>query len=143
MSSSPPLYDGGTALASRPKRHCTTTKPVTKRFTGTRARACQACDIVHHKCLGVPCDRCFRLSLRCRPSPNLGAVNDRSNTTPLLELLLKRHVGHAMANLYMQQFAQALREGLVDGCSPSDCFGRGGFGPSSQTPTSLLAWLAA
>ena len=113
MPSFPPTYDGGTAMASRPKRHCTT-KRATNRLNGTRARACMACEFAHQKCMGVPCDRCFRLSLRCRPSPKLGAATDTSNTTPLLELLLERHDGQAMADLYMQQFGLALREGLVD-----------------------------
>jgi hypothetical protein len=112
MSSFPPSYDASIIL-TRPKRRCAT-RPTTKRSSGTRGRACHACELAHHKCMGVPCDRCFRLSLRCRPSPNLGGGTDISKTTPLLELLFERHDGHAMANLYMQHFGVALREGLVD-----------------------------
>ena len=109
----PPLPDAeGTAMASRPKRHCTT---AAKRYhlSKSRGRACLACERSHKKCTGVPCDRCFRLSLRCRP-PNTGPAGTSTPPQPLMELLVERHDGGAMANKYMQAFGQAHREGLID-----------------------------
>ena len=113
MSPSPPPYDGGTALASRRKRRCAS-RPITYRFGQDRVHVCLACLPAHQKCSGVPCDRCFKLSLHCRPSPMQGAAANDNPTQPLVELLLERQDGRAMASLYMQAFGQALREGLVD-----------------------------
>ena len=43
-----------------------------------------------------------------------GAAADDTPTQPLVELLVERHDGKAMADLYMQEFGQAHREGVVD-----------------------------
>jgi len=113
MSPSPPPYDGGPILASRYKRRCASRR-ITYRLDQDRVRACMACLTAHRKCSGVPCDRCFRLSLRCRPSSMQGAAADGNPPQPLIELLVKRHDGRDMASLYMQAFTQAHREGLID-----------------------------
>ena len=133
MSPSPPPYDGGPTLASRHKRRCAS-RPITYRLGQDRVRACMACLTAHQKCTGAPCDRCFRLSLRCRPGPTscdshvfFFILSSSTLVLLLSSTLTQTTVRNAPMHAYMKSLPSSLPHSMSEAAAAADTFARVSF----------------